>query len=211
MKLSSRVLSLVVISSLILIISCGKKSTGRLGYGPGYNIPQNIAINIQRYLDTYACPNGRINPITFSASQYYTGTGNSTQIQGNFQASPIGGNSSSAYIGVNVGTRDIISISKMTDGNRVLGFNISLYLCRTVTQVQTYYGNITIPIIDQSRLPVVAGTDRPIIVMDPTTCITGTVDQALIYVNIPRYTVPNTTVTYEGSQLPIAFSRGNCL
>ncbi len=174
-------------------------------------LKSQYAYNIQRYLDSYACPNGRINPINFSASQFYSGTGNSTQIQGNFQQTPIGGNASNSYIGVNAGSRDVIAITKMTDGTRVLGFNVSLFLCRTVTQVQPYYGVVTIPLIDQSRLPVVAGTDRPIIVTDPTNCSVGTVDQAVIYIKIPAYQVPNTGVVYQAVQLPLAFSRGSCL
>lgn len=207
MKLSSEILKVVLVSSLILILSCGKKSTGRSPGWSGYNIPQNVAYNIQRYLDTFACSNGRINPITFSASQYYTGTGNTTQIQGNFQANPIGGNASNSYVGVNSGTRDVISITKMTDGSRVLGFNITLYLCRSVTSL----GGYTFPVIDQSRLPTVAGTDRPIIVSDPTNCSIGTVDQAIIYVNIPAYRVPNSNSVLQAQQFPIAFTRGNCL
>lgn len=212
MKLSSRVLSLVVISSLILTISCGKKSSGRPGgYGNYYNnLPQNIAGNIQAYLNTYACPNGRLPEITFSASQFYAGSGNTTQIQGSLQPTAIGGSPSNTYVGVNLGTKDIIVISKITAGGRVVGFNISLSLCRDIRQVNSGYGIINIPIIDQTRVPTIAGAN-PMIVTDPTNCAMGSVDQAYVYLNIPAYRVPNTSVVYPATQMPVSFTRANCL
>lgn len=217
MKLSSKALKIVILSSLILILSCGKKSTGRFTYGGPSYLPQNVVANLQAYISHYACPNGRVPDITFSAAQFYQGSGNTTQIQGQLQPTGIGGSPSNTYVGINVGTKDIIYITKMTSGGRVVGFNISLSLCRSISSPQTIYTGwnqpplyVSIPLIDQSRMPAVAGAS-PMIVTDPTNCAMGSVDQATVVLNLPPYRIPNTNATIPATQLPISFTRASCL
>lgn len=211
MRLSSEILKVALVSSLILILSCGKKSNlGRNTYGGPNYLPPNTVQNLQAYLSFYACPNGRIPDITFSAAQFYQSSGNTTQIQGQLQPTAIGGSPSNTYVGVNLGTKDVVAITKMTGGGRVVGFNITLSLCRDIRQVNSGYGVVNIPVIDQSRMPAVGGSSA-IIVTDPTNCGMGSVDQATILLNIPAYRVPNTNVTYPQFQLPISFTRANCL
>lgn len=219
MKLSSETLKIIILSGLILMLSCGKKSTNRYGYGNYLNnLPPNVAANLSAYFNTYACPNGRIPEVTFSAAQFYQGSGNTTQIQGQLQPSPIGGSPSNSYVGINLGTKDIIVITKMTSGGRVVGFNISLSLCRDIRQMQVQvpsgygYQSVTlpIPIIDTTRVPSIGGMS-PAIVTDPTNCGMGSVDQAYIILNIPPYRVPNSNATIPGTQLPVSFTRANCL
>ena len=217
MKLSSRVLSLVVISSLILTISCGKKSTGRYGgLGGGGNISNaNMAQIIATYRRNFPCQFGDGPNISFSVGQSYSGSGNITQIQGQLQQNLIGGTYSNSYVGVNTGVKqstnrpynDIIVISKMIAGTNVIGFNIWLSLCKDVGQISGGYGYppTSIPIIDQSRPLRIQGS-TPIIVSDPTNCAVGTVDQATVYIYIPSYQrYP------EGGIIPTSFTRANCL
>ncbi|MFI5392008.1 MAG: hypothetical protein ACHQYQ_11660 [Bacteriovoracales bacterium] len=217
MKLSSKPLKFIILVTLILMTSCGKKRPGGYGYGPTY-LPQNVIQNLQAYLSHYACPQGRVPDITFSAAQYYQGSGNTTQIQGGLQPTAIGGSPSNTYVGVNLGTRDVIYITKMTAGGRVVGFNISLSLCRSITQPQSIYGgvggyapsSVSIPIIDVTRMPTVGGAS-PFIVMDPTNCGMGSVDQGTVVLNIPAYQVPGTNAIIPATQTYIAFTRASCL
>jgi hypothetical protein len=121
-------------------------------------------------------------------------------------------------VGVNLGTRDVIYITKMTAEGRVIGFNISLSLCRLLSQPQTIYGGVggyaptgvSIPIIDVARMPVVGGATT-FIVTDPTNCGMGSVDQGGVYLNIPAYKVPGTSAMIPAAQTHISFTRASCL
>jgi hypothetical protein len=218
MKFSSKPLKFIILVTLILMTACGKKPRGRgYGYGPTY-LPPNVIQNLQAYLSHYACPQGRVPDITFSAAQFYQGSGNRTQIQGQLQPTAIGGSPSNTYVGVNLGTKDVIYITKMTAGGRVVGFNISLSLCRAISSPQSIYGgvggyaptSVSIPIIDVTRMPIVAGAS-PFIVTDPTNCGMGSVDQGGVVLNIPAYPVPGTSAIIPPTQTYIAFTRASCL
>ncbi len=211
MKFSSNSLKIIILSVLIFTISCGKKAKNPYGYGYGFNyLPQNTQANIAAYLTQYQCPNGRIPEITFSVNQFYQGSGNTTQIQGSLSASPIGGIPSNSYVGVNYQTKDVMVVTKVTSGGRVVGFNVSLSLCRDIRQVNSGYGVVNIPIIDNSRMPGIYQSN-PIIVTDPTSCPMGTVDQAYVRLILPAYRVPNTNVTYAQTYLDVSFTRAPCI
>ncbi len=180
MKLSSDILKVVLVSSLILILSCGKKSTGRNPYIN--NLPPNIGGNIEKYLSgNNAC--NRIPVRTFSIlTQPYSGSNNTSVIQGQPQSTYINGNVSNSYVGVSA-FKDVILITKITSGQAVIGFNISLYLCEW--KVTNPYSGAQIDMITGYRLPVINSLLSQIIITDPKNCLMGSVDLANL-----RFTLP---------------------
>ncbi|MFI5391963.1 MAG: hypothetical protein ACHQYQ_11430, partial [Bacteriovoracales bacterium] len=178
--------------------------------------PPNTNGNLQVYLNQYVCPEGRVPDITFSAAQFLKQSENTTLIQGGLQPTPFGGSPSSTYVGVNLETKDIIYITKITDGEKVVGYNISLSLCRHIAlfphDIKDEWGasiNAPVPIIDDRRMPTYQSI-WPTTVMD-TDCEMGSVDSGKVLLSIPTYTFPGTNSRVQSAQLIIEFTGASCL
>jgi len=124
----------MIVLILTLFSACGKKNkaprhrSGHIPGAPNYSIQDAASIN--NYKNRVSCSYGqgrRIPDVTFNT----TGGAQSasrTTVYGPFQPGILGGNISKVYVGAST-FGDIITVSKMTSGASVVGYNISFSLC----------------------------------------------------------------------------------
>lgn len=136
--------------SSLLFIACGqenKTDSGNSGnydynnhnnpynppnYGGGHTgAPGQISADIEYLKQNYPCPNGqRLPDIHMSVTQ---GSSSNTTVYGNFSSGHISGTHSASFAGANYGTRDLIFVTKVSQGGQV-AFNFSLSLCPQYNQ-----------------------------------------------------------------------------
>ncbi len=127
------------LTSLILIGSCGKKentvNTGPFGTSPFYqgnpalsSNPQIIS-QVQSIKSTVSCLPGRtrlMNDVSFYVN---SNSMSGTTIYGNWQSGFMSnGTISNLYVGVSA-WRDLMFLTKVTNGGQVVGYNVTLSYC----------------------------------------------------------------------------------
>lgn len=168
---------------LLLLGACGKKNvvnSSAIGSGSSPFYTGNPAISpaiisqVQSVKTSVQCLPGR-NRLTTDASFFISGGSMSgTTIGGNWQSGFMGtGTITNLYIGVSA-YRDLMFVTKVTNGGQVMGYNVTLSFC----EVPNAYPNY----------PALVSNDRPLvnfqapngIVLDMNTyCGYGVVDAAL--------------------------------
>jgi hypothetical protein len=150
-------LQLALTACLILLGSCGKKNTVNSNYNNGTSpfYTGNSAINstmisqVQSMKNSTICMPGR-NRLANDISFYINGGAmNGTTIGGNWQTGFLNsGTISNLYIGVSF-FRDLIFVTKVTNGAQVIGYNVTLSFCDVPNSYPNY--------------PALVSNDRPLI------------------------------------------------
>ena len=174
----------LMMSAILIASSCGKKTntvnSAGSGTSPFYTgnpaLSSNPAIvtQVQSLKSSVACLTGR-NRLANDVSFYINGGSISgTTIGGNWQSGFMStGTISNLYIGVSA-YRDLLFVTKVTNGGQVIGYNVTLSFC----EVPNAYPNY----------PALVSNDRPLvnfqapngIVLDTNTyCGYGVVDAAI--------------------------------
>lgn len=197
---------------LLLLGSCGKENkvnsnAGASGTSPFYvgnaAVSSTIVSQVQSVRSTVTCLSGR-NRLANDVSFYINGgslTG--TTIGGNWQPGFMSqGNISNLYIGVSA-YRDLMFVTKVTNGGQVIGYNVTLSFC----EMPNAYPNF----------PALISNDRPLInfqapngiVLDVNTyCGYGVVDAAFNTVIVSQRSSTNPYT----SDFPVytSFSKPTC-
>jgi hypothetical protein len=206
-------LPITFITCLLLLGSCGKKentvnSSSGLGISstsPIFSSPSGSSIygQYQSVRSTVACLPGR-NRLATDVSFYVNGGSVSgTTIGGNWIPGVLpGGTATAMYVGVSA-FRDLMFLTKVTNGSQVVGYNVILSFC----EVPNAYPNY----------PALVSNDRPLInfqapqgitINTAVSCGYGLIAAALNTVIISQR---STTNPYT-SDYPIytSFTRPNC-
>lgn len=170
--------------SALVLSACGKKenkvnSSGLAGASPFYlgnpaltNSPQ-IVNQVQSLKANVSCLNGYrlTNDVSFYVNGGVIG---SNRIGGSFQSGFLtNGTVSQLWVGVSV-FRDLMFVTKVTNGSQVVGFNVTLSFCE---MKNTYYPNLP-SIISNERALVNFMAPNGIILDNNTYCGYGVVDWA---------------------------------
>jgi hypothetical protein len=177
-------LQLAFLTSLLLIGSCGKKantvnssnlSGSSLFYqgNSAFSANPGIINHVMNIKNGVACLQGRSrlqNDVTFFISGGYQ---SGTKIAGNFQEGVLPGDNSELHVGVSA-FRDLMFVTKVTNGSQVMGFNVTLSFC----EVANPYPNF--PLLVSSDRRLVNFNARNGIILDMNTyCGYGVIDAAL--------------------------------
>ena len=154
----SRSLQITLTACLLLLGACGKKNstgTGISGTSPFYS--GNPALGGgSGYIDQYnkvkasiSCLPGRsrlLNDVSF----YISGpSGSGSTIGGNWQSGFItNGTVTNLYVGVSA-YRDLMFVTKVTNGGTVVGYNVTLSFCEVPNAIPNY--------------PALISNDRPLV------------------------------------------------
>ena len=201
---------LALAAALILLGSCGKKNTvasvvpNTYGNSPLFQaINSTMGSQVQNMKNTVTCLPGRTR-LTNDVNFYINGGSISgTTIGGNWQSGFLNsGAINNIYFGVSA-YRDIMVVSKVTNGASVVGYNVSISFCDVANSYPNY--------------PALVSNDRPLvnfqapqgIVLDTNTyCGFGVIDAAFNTVIISQR---STTNPYT-SDYPIytSFTKPSC-
>ncbi|MDH5581872.1 MAG: hypothetical protein OEY33_08180 [Bdellovibrionales bacterium] len=127
----------MIVLILTLFSACGKKNraprhpSGHIQGAPNYSIQDAASIN--NYKNRISCSFGqgrRIPDVTFNTTGGAQSASRTTIFGPNFQPGILGGNISKVYVGAST-FGDIITVSKVTSGATVVGYNISFSLCNS--------------------------------------------------------------------------------
>ena len=187
-------LKFTFLASLLLIGSCGKKenkvnSSILPGSGSGLFSVGNSAFTANPAIITHvmnikngvSCLPGRSRLATdytfFISGGYQSGT----RISGNFQQGILPGDNSELHVGVSA-FRDLMFVTKVTNGSQVLGFNVTLSFC----DVANPYPNFPMLVSNDRQLvnftlqqpPQFPGPMSAIILDMNTYCGYGVIDSA---------------------------------
>ena len=201
------------LSLLVLLGSCGKKantvnSSNLAGAGSSlfyagnsaFSSNPGIVTHVQNIKNGVTCLNGRsrlINDVTFFVTG---GFQSGTKIGGSFQEGVLPGDNSELHVGVSA-FRDLMFVTKVTNGAQVLGFNVTLSFC----DVANTYPNFPLLVSNDRRL---TGFQAPSgIVLDMNTyCGYGVIDAAL---NTWITSQPSTQMT-AAFTFPTSFTKPYC-
>ena len=169
----------MIVLILTLFSACGKKNkaprhrSGHIPGAPNYSIQDAASIN--NYKNKISCSFGqgrRVPDVTFNTAAG-TGSASRTTVFGPFQPGILGGNISNIYVGRSI-FGDIISVSKVTNGANVVGYNISFSLCNQ-------------PNLIFNNRPISKITTTGIIIDDDANCGIDKVDKADIWLEAGLY------------------------
>jgi hypothetical protein len=168
----------------LLISSCGKKantvnSSNLTGSSLFYNgnsafqsNPQ-IITHVQNIKAGVQCTSGRQRlqqDVTFNVTG---GARSGTTISGNFVEGVLPGNNSDLYVGVSL-WRDLMFVTKVTNGSQVVGFNVTLSFCDVANPA-----GIQFPLLVSNERRLVNFIAPTGIVLDMNTyCGYGVIDSA---------------------------------
>lgn len=211
-------LTLALLMSTLVLSACGKKenkvnSSGVAGSSPFYSgnpalaaNPQ-IATQVQSIKNNVACMGGYrlTNDVSFFVQGGFV---SGTTIAGQFQPGFLtNGTISQLYVGVSA-FRDLMFVTKVTNGSQVVGFNVTLSFCELKSS--SYYGY-------SSNLPSVISNERALtnfqapygIILDNNTyCGYGVVDLAK-YTTIWSEKSAN-PYSPPGATIPTSFTKPTC-
>ena len=200
-----------LIACLVLLGSCGKTNTVNSNAGSGSSpfytgnsaVSSSIVSQVQSMKSSVTCLNGN-NRLSNDVSFYINGGSiNGTTIGGNWQGGFMSqGSISNLYVGVSA-YRDLMFVTKVTNGGQVIGYNVTLSFCGMPNAYPNY--------------PALISNDRPLvnfqapsgIVLDTNTyCGYGVIDAAFNTVIVSQR---STTNPYT-SDFPIytSFTKPSC-
>ncbi|RPJ72125.1 MAG: hypothetical protein EHM20_14110 [Alphaproteobacteria bacterium] len=149
MKLRFKYSLLVTLAAcLSLLGACGKKenkvNSSTVGIGISGNNPlfsgaagQTIAAQYNSIRSSVACLPGRTR-LANDVSFYVTGSFSGTKILGNWTPGFMtSGTVSAMYVGVGA-YRDLMFLTKVTNGSQVVGYNVTLSYCDVANQYPNY-------------------------------------------------------------------------
>lgn len=137
----TRKVAVIGLTSLLLIACGSDNKTNSNNHGPNLpptnsptpdlppasDMPGNVESDMSYLKQNYQCEQGQRMPdIRMSVTQF---TNSNTTIQGQFQSGFVEGRHSASYAGANYGTRDLIFVTKVSDGSGNVAFNFTLSLC----------------------------------------------------------------------------------
>jgi hypothetical protein len=177
-------LKLTFLTCLILLGSCGKKantvnSSNLSGSGlfyqgnSAFSANPSIISHVQNIKNGVVCLPGRsrlATDVTFFVSGSFQ---SGTTIGGNFQEGILPGDNSELHVGVSA-FRDLMFVTKVTNGSQVLGFNVTLSFC----DVANPYPNFPLLVSNDRRLVNFMAPQGIILDMN-TYCGYGVIDAAL--------------------------------
>ena len=208
-------LQLTLIATLLLIASCGKKNTinsnGASGTSPFYvgnpalSTGAGTAIigQVQAVRASIGCLSGRTrlaNDVSFYVNG---GSVSATTVGGNWQNGFLTtGSISELYIGVSA-YRDLMFMTKVTNGGQVLGYNVTLSFCDMPNAYPNYPA-----LISNDRALVNFQAPQGITINTATNCGYGLIGAAINTVIVSQR---STTNPYT-SDFPIytSFTKPNC-
>ena len=190
-------LQIIFTTSLLLLGACGKKenkvnSSGASGTSPFYvgnpalSSNPTIVSQVQGLRSSVSCLSGRTRLANDVSFYINGGSVSGTKIGGNWQPGFMSqGTISNLYIGVSA-YRDLMFVTKVTNGGQVIGYNVTLSFC----DVPNAYPNY----------PALVSNDRALInfqapygiVLDTNTyCGYGVIDAALNTVIVSQRSTTN--------------------
>jgi len=208
----------LVMGTLLLSAACGKKEnkvnipatsatspyyTGNpaLGNSPILNQVNSIKANV-------ACYNGYrlANDVSFFVQGTFN-TSSRTTISGQFNPGYIpttAGAITQLYVGVST-FRDLMFITKVTNGSQVVGYNVTLSFCEMKNLAGTYYPSI---ISNETTLTNFIAP-KGIVLDSDTHCGYGVVDYAPdTYITATR--AVNNPYASGPAQIPTSFTKPSC-
>lgn len=172
----------LIVSCAVIVSSCGKKNraprnlqnSGQTPGSPVYSIQDMQSVNNVKSRIPCSYNQGRRVPdITFHTSGG-TATSTRTTIYGpSFQPGILGGNIGRVYVGAST-FGDIITVSKVTNGPTVIGYNITFSLCNNSPLIMNERG-------------ITAMQSSGIIIDDDANCGVGRVDYAYVRLQADPY------------------------
>ncbi len=194
----------VLALALTVLVSCGKKNrapittNGNIPGAPGYSIQDAAFIN--NYKARIPCVQNqgrRVPDITFNTAGG-TSTATRTTIFGQFQPGVLGGNISKIFIGAST-FGDIITVSKVTNGPAVVGYNVSFSFCNYSPLIRNDRGISNL---------LTSG----IIVDDDANCGVGRVDYAYTRLTADSFTLNQGgfPVNYSAYPFDTVFTKTAC-
>ncbi|MDD4975078.1 MAG: hypothetical protein PHY93_12040 [Bacteriovorax sp.] len=207
-------LQITLTACLLLLGSCGKKNTvnsnptGASGTSPFYvgnpalSSNPNIVNQVQAIRAGIACLNGPrlANDVSFFING---GSISGTTIGGNWQPGFMNsGTISNLYVGVSL-YRDIMFLTKVTNGSQVIGYNVTLSFCGVPNAYVNYPA-----LVSNDRALINFQAPNGITINTATSCGYGLIAAAMNTIIVSQR---STTNPYT-SDFPVytSFSKPNC-
>lgn len=214
----------ITLIACLLLGACGKKenkvNSSGLGGGGGISassplftgaVGQTIAAQYNSIRNSVACLPGKTR-LANDVSFYVTGSFTGTKILGNWQQGFMSnGTVTEMYVGVGI-YRDLMFLTKVTNGSQVVGYNVTLSYCEVPNQYPGYPALVSNdrPLVGFRTLPyqdMYVSIPDGIIVNTATSCGYGLIASAYTVITSQRSSTNPYTADYP---IYTAFTKPNC-
>jgi hypothetical protein len=192
-------LLITIVASSLIFVSCGKKNVVNSGSGSSFFSSNNPVFsggtqfvnNYNAIKNKVSCLSGRYrlnNDVTFFING---GSYSQSTIYGQFQAGQIStGSVSEMYVGVSA-YRDLMFVTKVSNGGSLVGYNVTLSMCSVPNSYSTYPA-----LVSNDR--TLTGFQAPygIVVNSSTNCGYGLIASAY-YTYMLSQRIPNNAYTAD--------------
>ncbi len=205
MKVRFKYSLIISLAALSLLGACGKKENKVNSSAVGFNASnplfsgaagQTIATQYNSIRNSVACLPGTtrlMNDVSFNVTGAFTGTKISGTWQPGFMSNGI---VSEMYVGASA-YRDLMFLTKVTNGGQVVGYNVTLSYCEVLSKTPNYpalVSNSRPPLTNFRTLPYQYIPDG-VIINTATSCGYGLIASAYTVILSPK--IPGNEYTWD--------------